>query len=133
MKLLHGASSNISEAYKDTNPYSVKSAIANGYIAMKQIDKSKIDKSILEQFGITLSEADVNLPIVDELITENMYNPLLVVHQLTEEGNTEGINEIKEAYEHFVAMVNKHATDEVSTKNADLVRNVIEVVNLAVK
>lgn len=133
IKLLDGNSTNIAEAaYKDVSVYDVRSAVANGYVAMKQLDKSKLDKNILEQFGITLSEADSNVDVLEELITETNYNPLLILHQLKEVGDVEGIRNIKEAWEEFAKVVNSYATDEVSAKNSALVKNVLEVVNMSI-
>ena len=128
IKLLDGNSTNIAEAaYKDVSVYDVRSAVANGYVAMKQLDKN-----ILEQFGITLSEADSNVDVLEELITETNYNPLLILHQLKEVGDVEGIRNIKEAWEEFAKVVNSYATDEVSAKNSALVKNVLEVVNMSI-
>lgn len=131
IKLSHGENANITE-HAITNPYSIKSAIAEGYISSKGLDRSKLDKNILEQFGITLSEYPDNTDIVESLITENNFNPLLTMHQLHEAGDTESIARIREAYEQFVEIVNSHSTDEMAEKNALLIKNVLEVVNLAI-
>lgn len=134
IKLLHGGNTNIVEnAAKDVvNSYGIKSAIAEGYIISKGLDRSKLDTNVLEQFGITLSEYEENTDIVESLITENNFNPLLTIHHLQEAGDTEGINNIREAYEQFVAIVNANSTEEIAAKNAALIKNVLEVVNLAI-
>ena len=133
IKLLDANSTNIAEAaYKDTNVYDIRSAVANGYIALKGLDKAKLNKAILEQFGIALSEKDETTDVVDGLIAETNYNPLLIIHHLKEAGDIEGVRNIKEAWEEFARVVNSYATEEISTKNSTLVKNVLEVVNMSI-
>lgn len=135
-KLLHGLpDNNITESNNITevNQYDVRSAVFSGMAAIRKLGPESFNKDILEQFGIKLSEAVEENNMVTKMITENNYNPLLIIHQLKEQNDLEGIENIRRAYDQFVEVVNSYCTDEMSQANADLIKNVAEIMEIAMK
>lgn len=134
IKLLHGLPTNIAENATGTvTKYDVKSALFSGMAAIKKLGPESFNTEILEQFGITLSQPVEDNNMVTKMITENNYNPLLIIHQLKESNDLEGLENISRAYDQFTEVVNSYCTDEMSDKNSKLISNVAEIMELAIK
>lgn len=136
IKLIHGLPKNIAESVNTDNTVrTVKTALMTGMISANNLH-GNVDRNILEQLGYKLPETIVvnkELGFIEEMWAENEYNPLLIIHQLRESGDLEGIKEIQRAYDQFAEVVNSYCTEEMAAKNQKLITEVFEVLKLAIK
>lgn len=136
IKLIHGLPKNIAESVDTDNTVrTVKTALMTGMISANNLH-GNVDRNILEQLGYKLPETIVvnkELGFIEEMWAENEYNPLLIIHQLRESGDLEGIKEIQRAYDQFAEVVNSYCTEEMAAKNQKLITEVFEVLKLAIK
>lgn len=136
IKLIHGLPKNIVESVNTDNTVrTVKTALMTGMISANNLH-GNVDRNILEQLGYKLPETIVvnkELGFIEEMWAENEYNPLLIIHQLRESGDLEGIKEIQRAYDQFAEVVNSYCTEEMAAKNQKLITEVFEVLKLAIK
>lgn len=136
IKLIHGLPKNIVESVNTCNTVrTVKTALMTGMISANNLH-GNVDRNILEQLGYKLPETIVvnkELGFIEEMWAENEYNPLLIIHQLRESGDLEGIKEIQRAYDQFAEVVNSYCTEETAAKNQKLITEVFEVLKLAIK
>ena len=135
-KLIHGLPKNIAESINTDQPVrTVKTALITGMISANNLH-GNVDRNILEQLGYKLPETiavNKELGFIEEMWAENGYIPLLIIHQLREAGDTEGIKEIQRAYDQFTEVVNSYCTEEMAAKNQKLITEVFEVLKLAIK
>ena len=92
------------------------------------------NREMLEAFGVNIKETvDTPIDVVQtEFLAENLYNPLLTIHNLKKQGRIESINLIAEAYDNFIGLVNRLGA-EVEKDNQAIIESAVNVFKKATK
>jgi chromosome segregation and condensation protein ScpB len=116
--------SEANEGIRDILNYNPTNIIVEGLLSVT--GKKITNTNVIEAFGIELKKEASLDEVQQEFIAENLYNPLLTIHNLRKAGRIDTMDEIAEAYENFIGLVNR-AGLEMEKENQAIIESAVKI------